>query len=705
VRFAMRASSRFAALLLLLLLLGCSVDVKLGARAGAASAPDAASDAGSSADSGAGGNDAAVEPELEDCSDDELGGSSFCAADSWGGTAPDAESDLVVSAGQTILLDCVAEARSLTIEPGGVVRASHERSSRLTVHGNLVVRGRLEHGRPGCRIPAGVTAELVFAGMRDEQYQGTPSAAETSDDVPVDTPMVALDSDVGLWLLDEGMFSAAGAPKKAWSFLHESAGPGDPTFTVEDASGWSAGDRIALTPSAERSERDHFQQFDEGVIAAVDGNKVTLQSAPEHGHAGCADCLRRGEAIDLSRNVIVRSADDGGHAHVMVAQRARLQLDSVELRWLGPEWPEAGGRCGGPQRRAPIYFHQQDDAAQGSFVRHSAIWGGQSHFVIVERSHGVELRDVAGYDALGNGFELFFDHVGCARCERDFAPRVRMREVLAAKVGVPLREDGCLRIVHRHTGIAVSGGEGSGCERCVATGVGYLGGGADVAGFSWQEGGSGRPLDFVFDGNVAHNNRNHGAFIWHNETRAQAPYAGNAFWSNEGNGLYWGALGTTLALQDVTAIDNGAASVGVAVIADDDRSRIVGATLDDLSVVGPTLVPDRPAILAGLSFSGARPVAFSQAHDACAGGDETDPDDPTCVRVWLRIENPRFAPGVQPFDFGWTRNAAALWEVRGFRHPDPEYRDLPADFDLYRSDNQVTGGALHDGFGAWLVPR
>jgi len=653
--------------------------------------------------------------ENEDCSPDELAGRSFCDPATWGGSAPGADSAVVISSGQVVLLDCMAEARTLEIEVGGVLRASHERASQLTLRGNLVVRGRLEYGRPGCRIPAAVSAEIVFAGMRDDQYAGTPSPSDAAMREPNDVALEPIASDVGLWVVDQGVFAAAGALKKAWSFLLAGAGPGDASFAVEDATGWSAGDRIVLTPTAERSQPDHVRQFDERTIAAVDvgsdvdgetGTTVMLDAAPEFAHAGCSDCMRRGEAANLTRNVVVRSADDSGHAHMMVAQRGLLQLDSVELRWLGPEWgaeEEDGARCGGPQRRAPIWFHQQDDAADASFVRHAAIWGGQRHFVMVERSHGIELADIAGYDAFNTGYGLFYE---CVACEREIAPQgIVMRDVLAAKVGAGLREEGCLRIGHRHTGFTVSGGEGSGCERCVATGIGVEGSGADLSGFAWQEGGSGRPIEFVFSDNVAHNNGNHGAFIWHNEAESQPPYEHNAFWSNDAYGIHWGAYGNQFVLQDFTAVDNGLASVGVRAIPGDERPRLDGATLDDLHVLAYLLVQRRPNILRNLTFTGAKPVAFSQIHDACEGGDESDPLDPDCTRIWLRIENPTFPSGVKPFEFGWTANRESIWEVRGFSHPDPEYQDLPADFDLYRRDNQAAGGALHQGFDAWLVPR
>lgn len=59
--------------------------------------------------------------------------------------------------------------------------------------------------------------------------------------------------------------------------------------------------------------------------------------------------------------------------------------------------------------------------------------------------------------------------------------------------------------------------------------------------------------------------------------------------------------------------------------------------------------------------------------------------------------------GILPFDFGQTFNFHSLWEIRGFSSPD--YPDLPADFDLYRSDNEVEGGSCFAPFDAWLVPR
>jgi hypothetical protein len=524
----------------------------------------------------------------------------------------------------------------------------------------------------------------------------------------VDTPIGVVDGDIGLWVMGAGTLRAAGAPMRSWGKLVDGAGAGDASFTVDGADGWKAGDRVVLTPTAAIADGEaSADDFDEGTIAEISGDDVTLAQAPTHPHDGCADCMRRGEAANLSRNVVIRSADDTAHAHILVAEQGHVELDSVELRWLGPIVPCSGLAEGHslPLRRAPIWFHQQKDASAGSFVRHAAIWGGELHFIMVEQSNGIEIADVVGYDAQGMGFGLFYDNGGCGTfCDdREKAPAdVLFDHVLAARVGVPERVEGCIRVDHRMVGFAVSGSEGSGARDSVAVGVGYNGTGEDISGFGWQEGGSGRPSNFMFDDNVAHHNRGHGAMIWHNTELAQAPYARNAFWSNGAYGVLWGAYQNPFLLDEVVAVDNGLSSIGVKAIPFDETARLQGGLVDDIRILAYVFLQEQPAIFDHVTFTGARDVAVTQLHESCQDGDENDPADPNCLRVWLRFINPVIPAGVLPFDFGQTFNRYSIWEIRGFSSPD--YPDLPENFDLYRADNEVEGGSYYAPFDAWLVP-
>jgi hypothetical protein len=540
--------------------------------------------------------------------------------------------------------------------------------------------------------------------MRDSAYRGTPSPVHGDQfGPPVDVPMVVLDSDVGLWVMGSGVFTAAGQAKTAWSKLTADTGSGRTSLAVESAEGWQAGDRIVLTPTATAATNDFATQFDELVLASVSGSAGVLATAPKFTHAGCtgASCIRRGEAANLTRNVIVRSFDSSAHAHIMVAQQGVLQLDSVELRDLGPSKDCTGG---GPDRRAAIYFHEQGDASAASYVRHASIWRGKNHFIMVEHSNGIEISDVAGYDTTGDGFAMKFDDSACGtRCRPGgFMPRgVVFDHVLAAKVAVPNRVEGCAAI-GAVSGLVVSGDEDSGAVGSVATGVAY----------NYEPYGNTGAIDHaetgagpgnVFHDNEAHDNNTHGVGCWQNSEVGGARTNVRA-WSNLGDGIHHGAYGNDILYRNVTAVDNAGANFGVVAIGiTAGMPRIDGAVLDDLEAESYFAVPGSPLVLENLRFTGARSPAITQDHDECDGGNEDDPDDATCIRTWIRLQNLTFSHGTIPFDFGAQQNKFATWEVRGFSHPD--YPALPANFDLYRKDNKVAGGSYHAGFDAWLVPR
>jgi hypothetical protein len=644
-------------------------------------------------------------PGLHEAAVEPLGAPrSWCDPATWGGAVPTATTDVTISG--AVVVDCSAVARKVTVPAGATLAAARTQPSSLTLTGNLVVQGRLDYGTPDDRIAAGATAEIVFRGMKDSAYRGTPSPVHgDAFGPPRAVPMVVLDSDVGLWVMGSGVFTAAGQLKTAWSKLTDGAGPGDPAFSVEAAGGWLPGDRVVLTPSATAATPDFATQFDEVSLASIAGTSGMLTKAPRFTHLGCtgASCIRRGEAANLSRNVVVRSFDTTAHAHIMVAQQGVLQLDSVEIRDLGPSKSCTGG---GPDRRAAIYLHEQGDASRTSYVRHAAIWRGKNHFAMVENSHGVQITDTVGYDTVGDGFAMFFDDSACGtRCQpTGFMPaNVVFDHVLSAKVAVPTRVEGCAAI-GAVSALVVSGDNTSGATGSIATGTAYnyepFG---NTGAIDHAETGAGQGN--VFHDNEAHDNNTHGVGSWQNNTSTPAaPYSNIRAWSNLGDGIHHGAYGNDIRYQNATAIDNAGANFGVVAIATTAGvARLDGAVLDDLQAESYFAVPSFPVVLRNLRFTGTRSPAITQDHDACDGGNQDDPDDSTCIRTWIRFENPQFPAGTRPFDFGAQRNRFAVWEIRGFRHPD--YPALPINFDLYRKDNQVAGGSYQAAFDAWLVPR
>jgi hypothetical protein len=629
---------------------------------------------------------------------------SWCDESTWpNGVVPTADTDVVIESGQRVLVDCDAEAARIEVHAGGELFASREVPTTLTIHGNLVTRGRLDWGIPDDRIED-VDAQIVFADVDDDRFVGTPSAFVGDQAGPTRlTPIAVVADDVGLWVLGDGELLAAGRDVRSWGVLLDDVGPGDATFELDAATGWHAGDRVVLTPTAATAEPEFDAQSEERLVAAVDGNVVSLATPPDHTHRGCASCQRRGEAALLHRNVVIRSAGNEAHAHILVAESGRLQLDGVELRWLGPAW--SAPRCGSPPRRAPIWFHQQHDDSRGSFVRHTSIWGGKSGSITVERSHGIEITDIFAYASDGPAFDLAIDTSACAnRCddEDDFAPRdVVFDRALAVAIGVVPRAEDCAPISHRHAAFVLGGGEGSGCRGCVAAGIAAgPSQGGDASGFHWPERG-GSPS--VFADCVAHDADAHGIFLWHAAVQLQGPFAGVSLWSLGKAGIAFSGRNTGARFSDVTISDTAAPSVTVASAGPSGASPLAAAVVDDLQVVTPIVAHDGPFEVAAVRFSGAVSPAVTNAPGSCPDGDPDDPADETCPRAWLRLVAPEFPAGTVPFAFGTPANHHTVWEIRGFEHPD--YPDVPADFDLYRADAAIEGGVAAPEFDAWLVPR
>ena len=243
--------------------------------------------------------------------------------------------DFVVSSGNEFLVKGTCEVKSLTIQEGGSVKASRNEGSTLIVHGNLIVEGVLDYGNASDRIEA--NAEIVFASLDDFSVHGI---GDRSDGKSIITDGAGFQAtDRGVWVRKSGVVSAAGKLKRAWAFLLDGAQGSDLTVEVEDATGWEVGDTVVLTPSMPRDEAPSGystqDMFDELTVQSIEGNVVALAGSVRYAHDGCADCFRRAEAINLTRNVSIHS-DGSGRTHLAVIDDGVMQLDSVEVYGVGP---------------------------------------------------------------------------------------------------------------------------------------------------------------------------------------------------------------------------------------------------------------------------------------------------------------------------------------------------------------------------------
>ena len=151
---------------------------------------------------------------------------------------------------------------------------------------------------------------------------------------------------------------------RTWVKLRaRTAKKGDSVVTLaEPVTGWKVGDRVIL-PSTKYQTYKKEKTTEERFIKAIDGVKITLNEPLETEHF--AEGLYRGEVANLSRNVVVESADLKMRGHTMYHRGSAGAISYAEFRHLGKE-----GLLG----RYSLHFHLIGDTMRGSYVIGASIW-------------------------------------------------------------------------------------------------------------------------------------------------------------------------------------------------------------------------------------------------------------------------------------------------------------------------------------------
>jgi len=194
-----------------------------------------------------------------------------------------------------------------------------------------------------------------------------------------------------------GRMDFHGAPmNRTWLKLGADVKRGDSTVTVsEPVTGWRLGDKVIVTGTKDPDERDGRFYTEEAVIKAIDGAKVTLDKALAFDHLGTGDY--RGEVANLSRNVLVESADLAVRGHTMYHRNSAGSISYTEFRHLGKE---------GVLGRYAIHFHLVGTTMRGSSVIGASVWDSGNRWVTIHGTNYLVVRDCVGYKSKGHGFFL-----------------------------------------------------------------------------------------------------------------------------------------------------------------------------------------------------------------------------------------------------------------------------------------------------------
>ncbi|MGQ0572480.1 MAG: G8 domain-containing protein, partial [Armatimonadota bacterium] len=307
---------------------------------------------------------------------------------------PDRTVDVIIPSGRIVEVDTLAaEARTVTVD--GTLRAHRAAASRLSLFGNLIVRGRgvLDYGRPTDRV-------LVQAGIRwfldERRYVG----GDTT---------VPLATDVGLWAIDDAEVWIHGRYRDTWSWLLTTAPAGSSEMTVEPAyaQGWMVGDELVVGPSNLMGSGDvtdaDRQDERRRILAVLGPGRFRIDAPLRWAHEvlsvpwtdawGDAWTERLAAKVaNLTSNVILEAGDPNHRPHVMFMDRAKHYVEDLAVVNFSPMITRI------PMVRYAWHQHGQGDGSRGSYLRRVRLWGGPGEGLHIHGSWGVIVEDLVIYD-------------------------------------------------------------------------------------------------------------------------------------------------------------------------------------------------------------------------------------------------------------------------------------------------------------------
>lgn len=327
------------------------------------------------------------------------------------GKSPTAGSKVLVRTGHHVIFDVKSAPAIRSLHISGVLRFRADRDTELDVGLIRIQSGdRVEEEGFDCTAHLMAGAAAPGAPERAALLVGTPDEPIVADH----TARIRLVYFDGLdkqscpaIVCCGGRMEFHGAPlSRTWLHLGATAKRGDTVVTLaEPVTGWRAGDRIILTATTRQQKtkktftfpslRGHAQT-EERLVKAIDGTRVTLDRPLEFDHTGVEPY--RGEIANLSRNVVVESADPAkARGHTMYHRGSAGSIAYAEFRHLG--MPGVLGRYS-------LHYHLVGDTMRGASVVGASIWDSGNRWITIHGTNYLVVRDCVGYQSEGHGFFL-----------------------------------------------------------------------------------------------------------------------------------------------------------------------------------------------------------------------------------------------------------------------------------------------------------
>jgi cell migration-inducing and hyaluronan-binding protein len=196
-------------------------------------------------------------------------------------------------------------------------------------------------------------------------------------------------------MISGGTLNLHGDRTHTWTKLASTARAGSTSIEVLNAAGWRVGDEIVLA-STDYDPR----QAERRTIAAISGNKITLDKKLDYMHFGkiTFDVDERGEVGLLTRNIKIQASADAEQSyfggHIMAMPSSRMYVSGIELNRMGQHLTKA---------RYPIHWHLVGEG-KGQYIKNAAIHDTFNRCVTVHGTHNLRVENNVTYNTVGHCF-------------------------------------------------------------------------------------------------------------------------------------------------------------------------------------------------------------------------------------------------------------------------------------------------------------
>ena len=190
-----------------------------------------------------------------------------------------------------------------------------------------------------------------------------------------------LDSDIGLWVIGNGVLEIEGTTKNAYSYL---TGDGliNQSISVKNSLNWQSDDEIVVAPTQQGS-----YAFSSGKFKDI---KLQHNHPTNDGFTA--------EVLNLTRNVII-GGTISGRSHISIMSKKPQVIKYCQLKYMGPR--KNGAKVMG---RYAIHFHHCMDGSKGSIITGVVTSDCGSHSFVSHCSHGVTFDSCIAYNVNETAF-------------------------------------------------------------------------------------------------------------------------------------------------------------------------------------------------------------------------------------------------------------------------------------------------------------